>query len=57
MNCPQCGGITLTLHEGVCEECRQDNQSRIDVHFQEFERWRKMTNRQREDEISKAIKL
>ena len=28
-DCPQCGEETETLHEGCCEDCREDNQKAV----------------------------
>jgi len=38
-DCPQCGFGTETLHEGYCEECRDENQHALDAHNIEFDHW------------------
>jgi hypothetical protein len=44
----------VTLREGVCEECREANQSALDRHNAEFDRWEAMADAEREDAIKWA---
>ena len=53
-DCPKCGEHTDTLHEGYCEPCREDNQSALDLHNAEFDRWQSLSNGQRDVEIRRA---
>lgn len=50
-NCPQCSYETETLNEGYCEDCRQNNQNSLDLHNSGFDRWEKLTNFQKDQEI------
>lgn len=56
-HCPQCGDDTPELHEGYCRECCDENQRQLDLHNAEFDRWDKLTDRQRADEIRRASRL
>ena len=49
--CPQCGKLTPELHEGYCHPCFTSNQEALDLHNQQFDRWKKLTSDQREAEI------
>lgn len=53
--CPQCGSATDKLHEGYCEPCCNENQSALDLHNAQYDRWKKMTDIEREREIRKAM--
>lgn len=55
--CPQCGRDTPTLHEGCCEDCRDENQSRLDTHNAEYDYWRAMSDRDRDAAIRRAANL
>ena len=52
--CPQCGEPTEELHEGYCRECCDDNQYSLDAHNAGFDRWERMSDRERGDEIRRA---
>ena len=52
--CPQCGFDTETIIDGVCEECRAENQASLDLHNAEYDRWKKMTQPQRDAAIKEA---
>ncbi len=54
--CPQCGNDTDALPEGVCPECLQANQTALDLHLTEYDRWDRMTDKQREDAIRWAAR-
>jgi hypothetical protein len=54
LTCPQCGFRTEVLHEGYCAECCEDNQRELDLHNHAFDRWERMTDRQRDAEILAA---
>ena len=55
-HCPQCGEDTETLHEGYCAECCDGNQRRLDAHNAGFDRWERMTDAQRDEEIKAAAR-
>lgn len=55
-SCPQCGGETYRLHEGVCADCWEDNQRRLDLHNAEHNRWAKMSDAERSVEIKRAYR-
>lgn len=46
-NCPQCGEETETLHEGYCEECRDERQRALNEHNASFDFWEKCTDAER----------
>ena len=52
MNCPQCSYETPVLIEGYCPECAEENQRALDLHNAEFDRWNKLTDRERALEIT-----
>lgn len=52
--CPQCGESTETLNEGCCEECRCQNQRRLNAHNISFDRWESLSDQEREQEIKLA---
>lgn len=54
MNCPQCGHEASQFREGVCLECWEDNQNRLDLHNHEFDRWERMSDAERGDAIRRA---
>jgi hypothetical protein len=54
-HCPQCGNETDRLHEGYCEDCRNANQAALDEHNAAYDRWQKMTDRERADDIRRAV--
>lgn len=55
-HCPQCGEQTEKLFEGYCELCRDDNQRALDLHNARYDRWQRMTDRERADEIKRAAR-
>jgi len=55
-DCPQCAEPTDTLHEGVCEVCRETNQDALDLHNHEYDRWLAMTPAERAAAIKWAIR-
>ena len=55
--CPQCGhdfprGRGL---DGVCEDCASTNQIILDLHNAQYDRWARMTNKERSNEIKRAM--
>lgn len=54
--CPQCGEDTERLHEGYCQECHDDRQARLHDHNFRFNRWQKLSEKQRDAEIKAAIR-
>jgi NMD protein affecting ribosome stability and mRNA decay len=55
-DCPQCGGETETLYEGVCEDCRVDNQRRLNEHNASYDFWQKCTDAEKDFYIRSAMK-
>lgn len=55
-DCPQCGEPTETLHEGYCEECRDERQAALDLHNAQYDRWQRMTDAERDREIREAAR-
>ena len=55
-NCPQCGEPTDTLYEGVCEECRGENQGRLAEFQRMFERWEGLTEKEKWAEIRRVLR-
>jgi glutaredoxin len=53
-SCPQCESDTETLNEGYCEECRAENQNRLDQHNFEFDAWSRMSDQDRDNRIKQA---
>lgn len=49
--CPQCGEDADEFQEGVCVDCRHENQERLDQHNWAYDRWSRMTDNERWDEI------
>lgn len=56
-DCPQCGNETKTLNEGYCEDCRKENQAQLDKHNAQYDEWNGMTDEQRDEAISTALRL
>lgn len=54
INCPQCGEVTDQLFEGYCCYCSEQNQSELDNHNAQFDRWESLTDNQRQHEINQA---
>lgn len=52
--CPRCGEPTETLHEGYCRECCEEGRRALDLHNITFDRWERMSDAQRWDEIRRA---
>ena len=55
-DCPQCGAESEELSEGCCEECRKENQARLDEHNYRFDEWESLTLDQREARIKAALR-
>ena len=53
-DCPQCGEETETLYEGYCEDCCTLNQTRLDLHNAEYDRWQSMSDAERNAAIKAA---
>jgi hypothetical protein len=53
-HCPQCGEKASVLYEGYCEECRMANQSALDQHNAQFDRWERLSDDARWAEIKNA---
>ena len=53
-NCPQCGEETETLHEGYCEECRDERQNALNEHNARFDFWEKCTDAEKDFYIRSA---
>lgn len=54
-DCPQCGEATPELREGYCRECCESNQSELDRHNVEYDRWQAMTDAERDAAIKQAL--
>lgn len=54
--CPQCGEDCEELVEGYCSDCAEENQRELDLHNLQYDRWKGLTDQQREDEIKSAIR-
>ncbi len=50
-DCPQCGEQTMTLFEGYCCTCRDQNQAALDAHNLAYDQWERMTAEQRDAAI------
>lgn len=55
--CNQCGEDAEEFREGVCAECCVGNQSRLDLHNAEYDRWQRLSGKERGDEIARAARL
>lgn len=55
-DCPQCGEGAEQLHEGYCRECCNENQRALDEHNEAYDRWRAMSQDQRDAAIKRAIR-
>lgn len=53
--CHQCGGGTETLNEGYCEDCREENQCRLDLHNFSLNAWNKLSDDERDSRIKSAL--
>lgn len=54
--CPQCAEPTETLHEGYCAECCEENQSSLDAHNLQHDRWQRLSDSDRAAEIKQQIR-
>lgn len=54
LHCPQCGEEAEELVEGYCQECTNDNYSELFAHNCRKERWARMNEQERENEIRQA---
>lgn len=55
MLCSLCGEHATEFQEGSCVECADFAQATLDQHNVAFDRWEGMTDRQRWDEIKRAM--
>lgn len=55
--CPQCGEDAGEFPEGVCLDCCENNQRRLDLHNAEFDAWQTMSDAERGREIDRAARL
>lgn len=53
--CPQCGEDTDELVEGHCAECTLLNTEDLIRYNAEHDRWRGMSDRERDDQIQRAM--
>lgn len=56
LHCPQCGEECEELVEGYCQECANDNYNEIFAHNYQQERWARMNEQERQDEIDSAMR-
>lgn len=56
MNCPQCGYETDTLNEGVCEECREQNQRELDDFNARQDEWDRLGEGEKDARIKQAMR-
>ncbi len=54
--CKQCGYETVDFYEGYCKECCEQNQQELDDHNFQYDRWQKLSDKKRDDEIKNACK-
>lgn len=54
--CPQCAEPTETLHEGYCADCCDGNQSALDAHNSQHDRWQILSDSDRAAEIKQQIR-
>ena len=52
--CPQCGIDSDNFDQGVCAFCCSENQLELNAYNLNFDRWSRLSDRQRKDEIEKA---
>lgn len=55
LHCPQCGEDAEGLIEGYCQECTNDNYNELFSHNWQQERWSRMNEQERENEIRQGI--
>ena len=55
MTCNTCGEDAAEFREGHCIGCFTDRQNALDLHNATFDRWEMLTDREREDEIRRAM--
>jgi hypothetical protein len=53
--CPCCGLDTDQLYEGYCKPCLNQKQYDLDTYNNSYDRWGKLTDEQRNNEIIAAI--
>lgn len=51
IDCPQCGLPASEFREGLCIDCCESNQSALDQHNAEVDRWNGMTDAERDSAI------
>lgn len=54
MQCRQCGNESQKFDQGVCVECCEENQRRLDIHNAEYDHWKKQSDTNRSDAIKRA---
>ena len=54
-DCPQCDQPSKEFREGYCLDCCAENQRLLDEHNASFDRWQRLTDDERSDEIRRAI--
>lgn len=54
VTCNTCGEDSTEFREGHCLGCFTDRQNALDLHNAQFDRWERMTDKQRGAEIRKA---
>lgn len=54
MTCTGCGFDAEQFCEGYCVDCQRDRQRALDLHNAQFDRWERLTDSQRRDEIRRA---
>lgn len=55
MVCNTCGEDATEFREGHCINCFTDRQNALDLHNATFDRWERMTDRERDDEIRRVM--
>ena len=56
-DCPQCGNETEILHEGYCEECKNERQTALNEHNARFDFWEKCTDDEKDFYIRSAVDI
>lgn len=52
--CPQCGCECGRLEAGICRDCYRDNHEELLLHNASFDRWERLSDDERDDEIRRA---
>ncbi len=53
-SCSQCGEIAISLHEGYCEKCCNQNQTELNEYNFQYDRWTSLDDDKRNEEIRRA---